>query len=118
LPLADELFRYLKEPQVRGITSIITLIEACVHPQRQVRLDLVQTYERSLLHSQQLRTLSIDATLARREVALREAYEIHVPGALQLAAAIEADATLFVSNDRRLCEVQEVKVLLFDDCVQ
>ncbi len=46
---------------------------------------------------------------------LRAAYEIHVPDALQLSAAIEPDATLFVTNDRRLSKIQEVKVLLFDD---
>lgn len=118
LSLAEELFRHLKQPQVQGITSIITLIEACVHPQRQGRPDLVQAYERSLLHSQQIRTLPIDAALACRAVVLRAAYEIHVPDALQLAAAIEAGATLFVSNDRRLSKIQEVEVLLFDDYVQ
>lgn len=51
LPLAEALFRHLNQPQVQGITSVITLIEACIHPQRQGRFDLVQAYERSLLNS-------------------------------------------------------------------
>ena len=42
LPLTEELFRHLRQPQVQGITSVITLIEACIHPQRQGRIDLVQ----------------------------------------------------------------------------
>lgn len=117
LPLAEELFGHLKQPQVQGITSIITLIEACIHPQRQGRLDLVQAYERSLLHSQQIRMLPIDAALARRAVILRAAYEMHVPDALQMSAAIESGATLFVTNDRRLSKVREIEVLLFDDYV-
>ena len=33
LPLAEELFLHLRQPQVQGITSVITLIEACIHPQ-------------------------------------------------------------------------------------
>ena len=45
LPLAEELFHHLRQPQVQGITSVITLIEACIHPQRQGRLDPVQAYE-------------------------------------------------------------------------
>ncbi len=98
-----------------GITSIITLIEACVHPQRQGRLDLVRTYERSLLHSQQGRTLPVDAALARRAVVLRAQYDIHVPDALQIAAAIEHGATVFVTNDLRLARVQELDVLLLED---
>jgi predicted nucleic acid-binding protein len=118
LPLAEALFRHLKQPQVQGITSVITLIEACIHPQRQGRLDLVQAYERSLLHSQQIRMLPIDAALARRAIILRASYEIHVPDALQIAAAIEAGATLFVTNDRRLNKIQEIQILLFDDHLQ
>jgi predicted nucleic acid-binding protein len=113
--LAEELFRHLRQPHVRGITSVITLIEACIHPQRQGRLDLVQAYENSLMHSQQIRMLPIDAALARRAVNLRAAYEIHVPDALQISAAIESGATLFVTNDRRLSKVQEIEILLFDD---
>jgi predicted nucleic acid-binding protein len=115
--LSEILFRHLKEPQVQGITSIITLIEACVHPQRQGRVDLVRAYERALLQSQQVRTLPVDAALARRAVALRAQYGIHVPDALQIAAAIEAGATLFVTNDRRLAKVQDLGVLLLDDYV-
>ena len=113
----EALFRHLKKPQVQGITSVITLIEACVYPQRQGRLDLVQAYERALLRSQQVRTLPVDAALARRAVVLRAQYDIHVPDALQIAAAIEAGATAFVTNDRRLAKVQEIHVLLFDDYV-
>jgi predicted nucleic acid-binding protein len=59
--------------------------------------------------------LPIDATLARRAVILRAAYEIHVPDALQISAAIESGATLFVTNDRRLSKVQGIEILLFDN---
>jgi predicted nucleic acid-binding protein len=59
--------------------------------------------------------LAIDATLAHRAVIPRAAYEIHVPDALQISAAIESGATLFVTNDRRLNKVQETEILLLDD---
>jgi len=63
------------------------------------------------------RLLSIDAPMARRAVVLRAQYDIHVPDALQIAAALEAGATAFVTNDRRLSRVQELAVLVFDDYV-
>jgi hypothetical protein len=34
-PLVTTLFDYLKKPEIQGTTSIITLIETCVRPQRQ-----------------------------------------------------------------------------------
>jgi predicted nucleic acid-binding protein len=115
--LAETLFGYLKQPEVQGVTSVITLIEACVHPQRQGRPDLVAAYERALRNSQQVQMLPVDTALARRAVILRASYGIRVPDALQLAAAMEAGATLFVSNDRRLSKVQEIHVILLDDYV-
>jgi predicted nucleic acid-binding protein len=113
--LSQALFRYLSQPNVRGITTVITLIEACIYPQRQGRLDLVAAYERSLLRSRQLQTLAIDAAGARQAVVLRAEYDIHVPDALQIGVTLEAGATAFVTNDRRLSRVQELKVLVFDD---
>ena len=115
LDLSETLFRYLKRPEVQGVTSIITLIEACIHPQRQGRSDLVHAYERSLLYSQQMRTLFIDAPLARCAVALRAQYGIRIPDALQIAAALEVKATAFVTNDRRLAKVRDLDVIVFDD---
>ncbi|MCB0251749.1 MAG: PIN domain-containing protein, partial [Anaerolineae bacterium] len=53
--------------------------------------------------------------LARKAVALRATYNIHIPDALQIAAALESGATLFVTNDRRLTKVREIEFLLFDD---
>jgi predicted nucleic acid-binding protein len=61
--------------------------------------------------------LSIDAPVARRAVILRAQYDIHVPDALQIGAALEGGATAFVTNDRRLSRVQEIAVLLFDNYV-
>ncbi len=113
--LAKILFLHLREHPGSGVTSIITLIESCVLPQRQGRLDLVRSYERALLHSQQIRVLSVDSALARRAVMIRATYDLRVPDALQIAAALEEGATAFVTNDRRLTKVQELKFLLFDD---
>lgn len=115
LAVSEALFRYLKTPDVQGITSLITLIEVCVLPQRQGRQDLVQEYERVLLDSQQVKTLVIDAAMARRAIALRARHNLRVPDALQIAAALEAGATAFVTNDRRLEAVPDLTVLVLDD---
>ena len=113
--LSETLFRHLKKPGVQGVTSIITLIEVCVLPQRQGRRDLVHAYERALCHSQQVQMRSVDTVLARRAVSLRADYGIRVPDALQIAAALEAGATAFVTNDQRLEKVKELTMLLLGD---
>lgn len=117
LTLSEELFSYLKSPEVSGTTSIITLIEVCIHPQRQGRTDLITTYESALLHSQQVQMWPVNIEIARRAVHLRAAYDIHIPDALHLATAITAGATLFVTNDRRLQKISEIEVLTFEEYV-
>jgi predicted nucleic acid-binding protein len=113
--LSETLFQHLKQPDTQGVTSVITLIEACVLPQRQDRMDLVQAYERALLYSQQMRTLPIDVEMARHAVRLRARYGIRVPDARQISAAIQAEATAFVTDDRRLGQVGEIHVIVLDD---
>ncbi len=112
---AETVFRYLKTTSVQGITSLLTLIEVCVYPQRQGRLDLVADYERTLLHSQQVQTVPISVAIARRAVQLRAVYDFHVPDAVQIATALESGATAFITNDRRLTKTQEVNVLMLED---
>jgi predicted nucleic acid-binding protein len=115
LPLSEIVFRHLNEPDVQGITSLITLIEVCVLPQRQGRLDLVQEYERVLLHSLQVQTLALNVALARRAIDLRAEHNLRMPDAFQIGAALEAGATAFVTNDRRLQRVPALNVLVLDD---
>jgi len=114
-PLAETLFDYLKTPNTQGVTSIITLIETCVQPQREGRTDLVKIYEQALSNSSQVQTLSIEPSLAKRAIALRAQYGFRVPDALQIAAALERNATLFVTNDHRLKKCVDLTVLILDD---
>ena len=114
-PLVDTLFDYLKMPGIQGITSMITLIETCVQPQRDGRTDLVQIYEQALLNSQQVQTLSITPDLAKSAIRMRAKYGLRVPDALQVSAALESGATLFVTNDHRFKHITELAILILDD---
>lgn len=114
-PLVETLFTHLKLPEIQGVTSVVTLIETCVQPQRDGRGDLVKIYEQTLLNSRQVHLHNIDVMLAKRAVQLRAQYNFRVPDALQLSTALEYGATLFVTNDRRLAKITELSVLILDD---
>jgi predicted nucleic acid-binding protein len=112
LALSQTLFNHLKQPQVQGFTSIITLIEVCVQPQRQGRLELVRIYQQALLHSKQITTVFVDVSIAQRAMALRAQYHIRVPDALQIATALESEATALFTNDRRLSKIPDLQVFV------
>lgn len=115
--LSEAIFDYLKLPGIHGVTSIITLIETCVQPQRVGRQDLVEIYERALLGQSQVETIPIMPPVAKRAIALRVDYGFRVPDALQIAAALEQGATLFITNDRRLKKCTDLTVLALGDCL-
>ncbi len=115
ISLVDALFNYLKAPGVQGITSIITLIETCVQPQRDGRTDLVQIYEQALLNSRQVQTLPVTPVLAKRAIQMRVKYGLRVPDALQVSTALESGATLFITNDYRFRRITELVVLILDN---
>ncbi len=46
---------------------------------------------------------------------MRVKYNIRVPDALQVSAALESGATLFITNDHPLRKVTELSVLILDD---
>ena len=115
-PTVKELFEALqKRANLYACTSVVTLIEVCVLPLREGRLDLVRTYERALLASRKIRTLDITPYLAMEAAKLRARYNIRVPDAIQVAAAILGGATLFVTNDKIFHRIKEIQVLLLSD---
>jgi predicted nucleic acid-binding protein len=118
LALCQELFGYLKQPQVQGFTSIVTMIEVCVQPQRRGRLDLVRAYQSALLYSEQVHTLPVDLSVAERAMILRAQYNVRTPDALQIATGLESGATAFVTNDQRLKKVQDLQVIVLKEYLE
>ena len=60
---------------------------------------------------------SIDEKLAETAALFRARYTIRLPEALQLAVAIQAEATLFLTNDKRVKRLDAVQVLVLSDFI-
>jgi predicted nucleic acid-binding protein len=59
--------------------------------------------------------VAIDERLAEAAALIRARYTIRLPDALQIAAAMQGDATLFVTNDKRIKKVDALEVLVLSD---
>jgi predicted nucleic acid-binding protein len=114
-PLAFDVFRRIDAGRVIGITSVITLGEVLVHPLRHGNIGLHQEYRDLLLESQGLRTVGIDVVTAEMAALLRATYGMLLPDALQIAVALREGGQAFLTNDRRLARVTEIRVLVLDD---
>jgi predicted nucleic acid-binding protein len=114
-PLVREAVRRISDGQMAGITSVVTLGEVLVQPFARGDVLLQQRYRNALLNGTGLRTLPIDEGMAERAAELRARYGMRLPDALQIAVAITEGCEAFLTNDRRLARVTELRVLVLDD---
>jgi predicted nucleic acid-binding protein len=86
-----------------------------IQPLRQSNVVLQQDYRDLLLHSANFQTLSITPEFAERGAELRARYNLRTPDALQVASGLVAGCEAFLTNDRGLQRVTELRVLVLDD---
>jgi predicted nucleic acid-binding protein len=108
-PLIDKIV----QGKATGITSYVTLLELLVKPLKDGRLDLVDQYKTIL--TEQLEMVPIDEAVSLKAAQLRAKYGFRTPDAIQLASVIQKKGDVFITNDRGLKDVLEIKVLTLED---
>ena len=111
LPQILPLFIEADEGDRVLVTSSLILLELLVVPYRAGDHKLAARYERLLTRSRGIRLIELSHHLLRTAAQLRAATSVKSPDALQLAAALGAGCSTFVTNDRRLSPVPGLRVL-------
>lgn len=69
-----------------------------------------------LKHGKNLSLIEISTSIAERAGILRGRYpDIKALDAIQISAAIDVGADIFVTNDQKLKQISEIKVLVLKD---
>ncbi len=113
--LVTEIFRRIDQGIITGFTSTITLTEVLTLPLKQEQMHLQKEYRDLLLHSANFSMLSINAEIAELAAGLRARYGLRTPDALQVAVAKTANCQAFLTNDKALKRVEDVKILVLDE---
>jgi predicted nucleic acid-binding protein len=99
------------------VTSALTLHEVLVVPHRSGDRALAARYDALLTRSRGVKVVDLTRDQLRTAARLRAQYPtLRTPDAMQLAAAIGAGCTTFVTNDRRLPSPDGVRVLQLSAC--
>lgn len=114
-PLVASIFRTVTTGRPRGITSAITPAEVLVHPLRTGDLELLHAYQAILFGVPTILTAPIEPEAGARAADLRARYGLRTPDAVQLAIALAHGAEAFLTNDHRLRQVRDLRVLLLDE---
>jgi predicted nucleic acid-binding protein len=114
LPRVDPFFDALDRGELQIVTSTVTLIEVLTQPLRQGNAALAQQYRDLLLNTQGLTVQAVTPAIAERAARLRAVHAFRTPDAIQLATALAAGASSFLTNDGKLAGVSGLRVLVVD----
>jgi predicted nucleic acid-binding protein len=117
LPVIEPVFAAIDAGRLAAVTSGLTLLETLVVPYRTGNPTLADRYEALLAGSRGLRLLDLDRPLLRAAAQLRAAVRVETPDALQLAAALSAGATAYLTNDRDLPRIPGLRIMQLRDYV-
>ena len=112
---ARRLFERLEKGSFRAIFSIVGMIELLTGVKKKGRMDLAQDYKLLLSHLPNFDIYSIDEGIVDVASNLRATYSIRTPDAIHLATAITKKADVFLTNDRALKKVKEIKVITLNE---
>jgi predicted nucleic acid-binding protein len=121
LPYADLLnpvFNLLESHALRAVTSTLTIAEILTKPFADKNFSLADEIKFAINSFASLSIVSVDEKLAEAAALLRARYTIRLADALQVATAIQGEATLFLTNDKRVKKVDAVQVLVLSELLE
>jgi predicted nucleic acid-binding protein len=113
--LLDPVFRLMENRVLGAVTSTVTFAEILTKPFADKNFSLADEIKFTLKSFASLAVVSIDEKLAEAAALIRARYAIRLPDALQIAAAIQGEATLFLTNDRHVKKVDAIEVVVLSD---
>ena len=116
--LLDPVFGRLENQSLRAVTSAVTLAEILTKPFADKNFALVDEIKFTIRSFAVLSVVAIDERLAEAAALIRARYTVRLPDALQIAAAIHGEATLFLTNDKRMKKVDAIEILVLSDLLQ
>ncbi|MBE9005395.1 type II toxin-antitoxin system VapC family toxin [Fortiea sp. LEGE XX443] len=111
--LVEPIFERLST-DITAVASGITLSECLVGAISLGLVDLEQAFV-DVLQQEQVIFVDINAAIAREAARIRVRYQLHLPDALQMAAALMAGCEAFLTNDVALKRVTKLRVLVVSE---
>jgi predicted nucleic acid-binding protein len=115
-PLTKEVVNAFQTGSLSAFSSVITLTEVLSKPIKAKDEKLARKFGEFLKHGENFNLMEITTSIAERAGRLRGYYpDLRTVDAIQIAAAIEVGADAFLTNDIKLKQIKEIKVLVLRD---
>jgi predicted nucleic acid-binding protein len=114
--LAKEIVDSFQSEKLSAFSSVITLAEVLPKPFEAGDEKLARKFVEFLKYGKNLGLVEISAGIAERAGKLRGQYsDLRTIDAIQISAAIDVGADAFLTNDKKLKQIKEIKVLILKD---
>lgn len=115
-PIVREVVRSFQTGSITAFSSVITLTEVLPKPIEAGDTKLVGMFLELLKFDGNISLLEISESIAERAGRLRGKYpHLKTVDAIQVAAAIDVEADVFLTNDKGLRKIEETRVLVLED---
>ncbi|MEI9475433.1 MAG: type II toxin-antitoxin system VapC family toxin [Deltaproteobacteria bacterium] len=115
-PLAKEVVGTFQSGDLNAYSSVITLAEILPKPVERGDEKLARKFAEFLKHGRNLTMIEISERTAETAGRLRGRYSfLKTVDAIQLAAALEVGAGAFLTNDVKLKQFNQLKVIILKD---
>lgn len=115
-PLTKEIFDSFQLQKFNAFSSVLTLTEVLPKPVEACDEKLARKFAEFLKYGKNLTLIEISASIAEKAGELRGKYSsLKAFDAIQISAAIDIGADAFLTNDNRLKQIKELKILVLKD---
>jgi predicted nucleic acid-binding protein len=115
-PLVRQVVELMNENRIQAFTSVLTLSEVLPKPVETGNDELAEKFKTYLKNGPNLTLLPITETIGESAGVLRGKYpHLKTVDAVQIAAALDAEADAFLTNDKKLSGIKEIKILVLND---
>jgi len=115
-PLAKEIVSSFQSGKLIAFSSVITLVEVLPKPIETGNEQLVKKFSDFLKAGRNISLLDISSDIAELAGKLRGRYtSLRALDAIQIAVSINVKADAFITNDVKLKQIEESKVIVLKD---
>ena len=104
------LFDSIRDGTDEGVFSALGMIEILTGSKKLGRFDLAAQYEQHIRRFPNVSIVGLNEKIVWLASDLRATYNLKTPDSVHLATAIDAEADVFLTNDKFLKKVKEIRV--------
>jgi len=114
-PLLSDLFKQIQDGQLRAVTSELTLAEVLVKPLADGETEICAAYTAAVQDSGGLEVVPITREVLIEAAGIRAKTGVRLPDAIHIATSILSGCQTFLTNDKSIREIPNMKVIYLSD---